>query len=215
MGKDCRPFATHLCDHATITQTLYTRVLYFRAYHSTIDTRKSSVSFYLRRTGLGFSFCTMCMNIEKSITTGHVPDSPSQPDSLCTWRPRCLPVEHRTLTRVIAKSKQKRIPLLPQGACHDPISSRRASRQQKRGWKTDQGKGVCCAGVQILWPNYSAPCDTKIIFYCIYDFCIMRHQRELTKTSFCDIPLRYIFGGRYRTWTCDPPHVKRMLFQLS
>lgn len=56
VGKDCRPFATHLCDPNAITQTLYTRVLYFRAYHSTIDTRKSSVSFYLRRTGLAFLF---------------------------------------------------------------------------------------------------------------------------------------------------------------
>ena len=31
------------------------------------------------------------------------------------------------------------------------------------------------------------------------------------RTSVPDIK----YGGRYRTWTCDLPHVKRMLYQLS
>lgn len=43
VGKACQPSATHLCDHSSITQTLYTRVLYFRAYHSTMEYQKSSV----------------------------------------------------------------------------------------------------------------------------------------------------------------------------
>ena len=55
VGKACQPSATHLCDRDVITQTLYTRVLYFRAYHSTMEYQKSSVSFS-QRTGAWLFF---------------------------------------------------------------------------------------------------------------------------------------------------------------
>lgn len=55
VGKAGQPSATHLCDRDVITQTLYTRVLYLRAYHSTMEYQKSSVSFP-QRTGAWLFF---------------------------------------------------------------------------------------------------------------------------------------------------------------
>lgn len=45
---------------------------------------KSQAYRFHRERGLGFSFCSMCQNLEKTMTAGHVPDSPLQPEPICT-----------------------------------------------------------------------------------------------------------------------------------
>ena len=57
VGKDCRPFATHLCDHQPITQTLYTECLVFVLTIARLDTESQAYRFFTKNGAWLFFLC--------------------------------------------------------------------------------------------------------------------------------------------------------------
>lgn len=63
VGKDGNPFATHLCDPSSITQTLYTECLVFVLTLARLNTESQAYRFFTKERGLAFLFvpcvCTL------------------------------------------------------------------------------------------------------------------------------------------------------------
>ena len=71
VGKDGNPFATHLCDHQPITQTLYTECLVFVLTIARLDTESQAYRFFTKERGLAFLFvpcaCTLKNQLPRAI----------------------------------------------------------------------------------------------------------------------------------------------------